>query len=231
MGLEVLLLEVVVVVDGVTTTRSIFETFSTAEHYISCQNVVPPPQISLNMKVGGRLKLFKDNWHMVQPDSWVQSIVSQGYLLEFTSNPPQDCPVRQTVLPLDVLKRSVLLEEVQKLLDKNAIYKILPPYQQGFWSTFFLAPKKTGDWRPILNLKPLNVFIKPKRFRMESLSYVLRSRFQGYWATSIDLKDAYLHVPIHSSNHRWLRFMVQGQAYAFRCLPFGLSTAPESSQE
>ena len=213
-------------VDGVVARLSTFETSSTAEPHTWCQGVVPPPQSRLSRKVGGRLKLFRNNWHMVQPDKWVQSIVSQGYLLEFTSTPPRDCPVRQTVLPLDASRRSVLLEEVQKLLLKNAIYRIYPPYQEGFWSTFFLAPKKTGDWRPILNLKPLNAFIKPKKFRMESLSYVLKFQFPGYWATSIDLKDAYLHVPIHGSHHRWLRFMVQGQAYAFRCLPFGLSTAP-----
>jgi len=149
-----------------------------------------------------------------------------GYLLEFTTPPPRDCPVKQTPLPLDQSKRSVLLQEVDKLLTKKAIYKIYPPFLPGFWSTFFLAPKKTGDWRPILNLKPLNAYIRPKRFRMENLSYVLRSHFQGYWATSIDLKDAYLHVPIHKAHHKWLRFMIQGQAYAFRCLPFGLSTAP-----
>ena len=46
------------------------------------------------------------------------------------------------------------------------------------------------------------------------------------WVTSIDLKDAYLHIPIHPSHPRWLQFSLMGQAYAFRCLPFGLSTAP-----
>ena len=45
-------------------------------------------------------------------------------------------------------------------------------------------------------------------------------------ATSIDLKDAYLHIPINQDHQRWLRFHIKDQAYAFRCLPFGLSTAP-----
>ena len=35
-----------------------------------------------------------------------------------------------------------------------------------FMSTFFLAPKKGGKWRPILNLKPLNKFIVPQTFKM-----------------------------------------------------------------
>jgi hypothetical protein len=56
-----------------------------------------------------------------------------------------------------------LLKEVKDLIEKQAIYLIHPPFQEGFWATFFLAPKKTGEWRPILNLKPLNQFIKPQK--------------------------------------------------------------------
>ena len=69
-------------------------------------------------------------------------------------------------------------------------------------------------------------YIKPKRFRMESLAIVLKAPIRGRWATSIDLKDAYLHIPINQDHQRWLRFHIKDQAYAFRCLPFGLSTAP-----
>ena len=176
-------------------------------------------------QVGGRLQRFADNWASLIVDSWVIQTVTFGYQIEFTGNPPIR-PVRVTPLPRKGPQREALLKEVLKLSDKKAIVPIFPPFQPGFWSTFFLAPKKSGDWRPILNLKPLNQFIRPKRFRMETLSTVLRSPIVGCWATSLDLKDAYLHVPIYPSDQRWLRFMLQGQAYTFRCLPFGMSTAP-----
>jgi hypothetical protein len=162
----------------------------------------------------------------IQADGWVTRVVSLGYKLEFTQNPPHQSFTKQTILPKDRVQRAVLLEEVEKLLGKRAIYKIFPPFQTGFWATFFLAPKKTGDWRPIINLMPLNLYIRPKRFRMESLSTVMKTFMLDHWAVTIDLKDAYLHIPIHISHHRWLRFMIAGQAYAFGCLPFGLSTAP-----
>ena len=177
-------------------------------------------------EVGGRLLLYAKEWHTIKPDIWVESVVTKGYKIEFTATPPIRKMVYKTPLPINKVQRDALLEEVKALLLKKAIYPIFPPFEEGFWSTFFLAPKKTGDWRPILNLKPLNKYIKPKRFRMESLAIVLKAPIRGRWATSIDLKDAYLHIPINQDHQRWLRFHIKDQAYAFRCLPFGLSTAP-----
>jgi hypothetical protein len=51
----------------------------------------------------------------------------------------------------------------KKLLGKGAI-ELVPPGQegQGFYSTFFIVPKKDGGLRPILNLKPLNVHLSTK---------------------------------------------------------------------
>jgi len=46
------------------------------------------------------------------------------------------------------------------------------------------------------------------------------------WATSIDLKDAYLHIPICPSYQHFLAFQYQEETFKFTTLPFGLSTAP-----
>lgn len=42
----------------------------------------------------------------------------------------------------------------------------------------------------------------------------------------LDLKDAYLTIPIHVNHCRLVRFMCRGKAYQFCSLPFGLATAP-----
>ena len=39
----------------------------------------------------------------------------------------------------------------------------------------------------------------------------------------LDLKDAYLTVPIHSEHKWFLRFTCQGKHFQFRTLPFGLN--------
>ena len=46
------------------------------------------------------------------------------------------------------------------------------------------------------------------------------------WAFSLDLTDAYLHIPIHYRSRKFLRFTLRGRVYKFKALPFGLSTSP-----
>ncbi|CAL9683630.1 unnamed protein product [Knipowitschia caucasica] len=55
---------------------------------------------------------------------------------------------------------------------------------------------------------------------------VLQAVSPGDWFTSIDLKDAYFHVPIAPQHCRFLRFAFQGRHFQFRVLPFGLSLSP-----
>ena len=46
------------------------------------------------------------------------------------------------------------------------------------------------------------------------------------WTTSLDLSDAYFHIPIAPCHRHFLRFAWMGKVYAFKALPFGLAIAP-----
>ena len=46
------------------------------------------------------------------------------------------------------------------------------------------------------------------------------------WAVSIDLKDAYLHVPVHPASRHLLGFQYQGRTFQYQVLPFGLKDSP-----
>ena len=61
---------------------------------------------------------------------------------------------------------------------------------------------------------------------METPESIRASLRKGEWVTSIDLTDAYLHVPIHTLSQKYLRFCHKGAIYQFTSLPFGLATAP-----
>ena len=44
---------------------------------------------------------------------------------------------------------------------------------------------------------------------------------------SIELKDAYLQVPVHPESRKFLQFVAFGKVCLFKVLCFGLSTAPQ----
>ena len=63
--------------------------------------------------------------------------------------------------------------------------------------------------------------------RAEALTRVVKSLIQkGDWMVKLDLKDAFLSVPIHPTHRKYLRFQWEEQAWEFQTLPFGLSSAP-----
>ena len=155
-------------------------------------------------------------------------IIQHGYRIEFTTPPPRGGLMKVTPVPHILEQRLILEEEIHGLLQKGAI-RVAPPSLtlSLYRSSFFLTPKKPDTWRPILNLKPLNKkFIRPRKFRMETLATIIPSCSQGMWATTLDLKDAYLHIPIHQDHQRFLSFRYKHTDFVFQALPFGLSTAP-----
>lgn len=117
--------------------------------------------------------------------------------------------------------------EIIKLLRKGAIEHVDPQdYQSGFYSTYFLVKKKDGGFRPILDLRGLNRHLKHLPFRMLRIKDVIQAVTPQAWFTSVDLKDAYFHVPVARDHRRFLRFAFQGRVYQYCVLPFGLSLAP-----
>ena len=96
----------------------------------------------------------------------------------------------------------------------------------GIYSSLFLVPKPDGTFRPIIDLKKLNIYLDIPSFKMETLFSIITALQSQEWITKIDLKDAYHHIPVHINIRRYFRFVIAGKPYQFRVLPFSLSTAP-----
>ena len=112
------------------------------------------------------------------------------------------------------------------MLRKSAIEKV-DQSTPGYYSTFFIVPKKDGGHHPVLNLRPLSKRIVYHKFRMETNTSILEKNSQGEWLASLDLKDAYFHIPILPAHRPYLRFAFLGTAYQYKVLPFGLTTASQ----
>ena len=75
-------------------------------------------------------------------------------------------------------------------------------------------------------LYALNEYIVIPSFKMSNHASLRQALSPPVWLTSLDLKDAYLHVPIRQNLHKFLALSCWGKLFFFRALPFGLATAP-----
>ena len=172
--------------------------------------------------VGGALRFHCQEWQKLTDNPWIIQC-TQGYHLELIGTPPENYPVLSPRRPPE--QSRVLEREVQDLLAKDAIE---PTTKSGFFSPMFVVPKKDGGWRPIINLRKLNAFLSVSHFKMENINSVRDVIQENDYMGKIDLKDAYLTVPVWEKHRKYLKFAWGGQCYQFKSLPFGLATAPRT---
>lgn len=122
-------------------------------------------------------------------------------------------------------ERSLIWQNIQELLAQRVIVPCHPVKGQ-FLSHFFLVDKPNGQKRFVLNLKKLNSFIIKEHFKMDDWRTAAKLVQNNCYMTTIDLKEAYFSIPIHSSYRKLLRFKFNNNIYEFTCMPFGLSSAP-----
>ena len=199
--------------------QSSSKAFQNANRLVSLHSFSPDYSL-----IGGRLSKFAYAWNVFTKDPWVLSTVMLGYEIDFVSS-----PVQHSMPPDCIMSREMHLicdSEVKALLDKGAIKEVSVNTTDGFISSMFAIHKKTGGWRPIINLKNLNSFIRYKHFKMEGIDCVKYLLQKGDWMVKIDLQDAYFLVPVSPRFFKFLRFFWNGSLFEYLCLPFGLCFAP-----
>ena len=176
---------------------------------------------SAMFQVGMHFKFF-DQWRRITSNRFVLNMVL-GHHLQLRSHPPLFHDFWHFNVEAAAAHHPAIQKEVDELLAKGAIEPSLGG--AGFYSSIFVVPKHTGGLHPILNLKHFNRYMHIPSFKMPTLKNVWQLIQQGDLAFSIDLPDAYLHVPIVKHHHRFLCFW-HNVLYQWKVLPFGLATAP-----
>ena len=174
--------------------------------------------------VGCRLQAFLSAWAAITDDQFVLSVIRNGFVIGL-SEPLPGGALRAPTGRGARRFQADMAREIAALLKKQAIERVVD-YPRLCLSPVFMVPKRSGKFRMILNLKDINQFIPPVHFRMETLSTILPMLKPDDWAASIDLSDAYHHVPIAPPSRRLLGFTFAGRVYQYRALPFGLRPAP-----
>ncbi|XP_067671071.1 uncharacterized protein [Haliotis asinina] len=131
---------------------------------------------------------------------------------------------------MDSVRFQLTLEQVESLVSKGAVQEIpLQDLTPGFYSPVFVRPKRnSGKWRLIHDLKEFNssYLEQPPYFRLLTVPSVMRLLEPSDYMVSLDLQDAYLHIPIHLADCRYLHFVLGGRHFQWNVLPFGISSAP-----
>ena len=150
--------------------------------------------------------------------------MTEGLKLQF-----QQKPVLSLTPPRDIViseKTARALEVfIPKWLEKQIIREIFVPTPLHF-SVLFMKPKKNGKLRPIIDLSRLNRMLYIPHFKMETVAVIGKTITEELWGCSIDIEDAYFHVPINWEYHKFMGFKVRNRVFVFQFLPFGLSPAP-----
>ncbi len=104
---------------------------------------------------------------------------------------------------------------------------MVPPHEResGFYSRYFIVPKKDGGLRPILDLPQLNRSVSRLKFKM--LKQVVSQIRSEDWFVTIDI-NGYFHISILPTHREFLRFAFGGEAYQYRVLPFSLALSPRT---
>ena len=97
---------------------------------------------------------------------WVVCTLRHGYTLPFGDvlPPLAMAPDFPDAYAPGSERHHALLQQVQALLDKQAI-ETVPQPGPGFYSRLFVTPERSGDWRTIINLSRLNNFLHVPHFQ------------------------------------------------------------------
>ncbi len=155
------------------------------------------PNSRKSLPMGGRQwgKLTKDQTFL----AWVQ-----GYQIPLLRTPYQNLPPSQP--KLNRKQHQIVTKEVENMMELGVIQKVMHTPGEIICNIFIKEKREKGHYRPIINLKPLNVFIPHELFKMETLKNVKDLLQIGDFLVKINLKNAYYAVNLAKESRKFVRF-------------------------
>ena len=179
-------------------------------------------RVSQDQFFRARLAAFALHWQSLLGSCRATSTVEDGVGIIFLQRPQL---THQCISFRARNSRQDLQQAVDAVLAKGTIERVSKVTSLRFYSQLLLVPKKTGDFCLIIDLSTLNRHMVVLHFKMETEGSIRTAIRSEEWTVSIDICDAYLHVPMHKAIRKYLHFVVNKRIYQFTCLPFGLATS------
>uniref|UniRef100_A0A0K8T700 Reverse transcriptase domain-containing protein n=1 Tax=Lygus hesperus TaxID=30085 RepID=A0A0K8T700_LYGHE len=172
----------------------------------------------------GALTQFVPAWESLGAPPSICKVL-KGYVIPFATRPPLRHLSPPFSPPLITASSKEMDAVVDSLLKQNMIIQC--QVATGCISPMFLVQKLDGTHRPVFNLRMLNKFLVTKPFRLINHFKLPQFLQAGDFMTSIDLSQAYCHIPVSTRHQRYLSFVYREVVYNWICLSFGLATAPQ----
>ncbi|KAG0735927.1 hypothetical protein G6F57_013673 [Rhizopus arrhizus] len=112
----------------------------------------------------------------------------------------------------------------RKILDSRDYKSLADPKRE--LSIQLLYDPGTNEEKTILDCSQLNRFLQYQHFKMEGVPALRHIIEKDNLMCKLDLKDAYVVVPIHPAFQQYLTFKHQEVVYQYKSMAFGPSVAP-----
>jgi hypothetical protein len=178
------------------------------------------------LRIGGRLLDYVKRWEETCGGGW---LLRSGFRIFWESRRWKNFidlwgPKRKECWQKGI-EREAMRESVEEGLRTGVIVEVRQE-EVKLASASYVVPKAKGGFRQVLDLRLLNCGTKKITFQMEDTIMLMELARKGDFATSLDIKSAFNHIPTDPSALYYLSFFFEGKAYAWRGMPFGARHAP-----
>ena len=132
---------------------------------------------------------------------------------------------RKVPIPL----REKVHAELQRMQDLGVISKVDHP--TPWCAGMVVVPKKTGEVRICVDLKPLNANVLRKTHPLPAVDEVLAQLTGAAVFSKLDANSGFWQVPLSATSKYLTTFITPFGRYCFNKLPFGITSASEHFQK
>jgi hypothetical protein len=175
----------------------------------------PPDVFVLRQRLASKLAWWKDAgtcWQILRT-------IRHGVHLEFAHKPR---PFQTRHIPVPDRWRPWLHQELDRAIAAGAY--------EAATCTDFVAPafiiKQRNKLRLVINFQQINKLCIDMSCRYEGLRNLCHLLQHNDWMLSLDLQDAYWHIPVAQDHRKYLTFCIDGRTLQCAALPFGWKGSP-----
>ena len=173
--------------------------------------------------VGGFPSTKTSAWNQITQNPLVKDWISYGVPIPFSSTPP---PFEITNRQFSYREHQFITQEINSLLKNNCIVRCNYTEKPLCVSGISVVPKRSGDFRLILDLRRVNTHCVPPKFSYTDINSALEIVDPDDLLVTLDIKSGFHHIKVHPQHTQYLGFKFDGIYYKFVVLPFGLNCSP-----